>query len=374
MNYSNIDKANHRKNVTVKDVAVEFREPFILNGYRPTNNTFLCYVKSVFYLNNETLNFWSHFLPLIYSGCETLKIYLAIHATKGHFSWPFFVYSLTTTLVFLTSCLAHLFNSKSSIMRHVCFMSDYLSISFFGLGAAFAYKAYTITNMSHTINTRNTFDNYILTSLVLLSLANVITCSSRFIMSNSKRICLRAAFFIGPYVLVNSPLWYRLLFKYFPAVLRRVNFVFNIFSSSNDLDFDTLPIATEWDYADKLYLGYFVMACVSIFFYASHLPERCCPGKYDLVGQSHQIFHLTSMLSILLQSKAIESDMKQLISFCEDKNGGLDCLQFYGLHFELANYMCCLLAANCIILFVFYLKAKYFNPWTQQQQQKHKNF
>ena len=373
MNYmhSNIDKAQHKK-LTFQDVDVEFREPFILKGYRSTNNTCLCYVKSVFYLNNETINFWTHFLPFVYFGYETSKIYFAIHATKDHFSWPFFVYSLTTTLVFLTSCLAHMFNSKSSIMRHMCFTSDYLSISFYGLGSAFAYKAYTITNMTSTIKIMNNFDKYILISLVLLSFSNIITCSSRFIISNNRRIFLRSTFFIAPCIFVNSPLGYRLLIKYFPTVLKCVDFMLNFFSSSNSLKFENLPIKTEWDYADKLYVGYFFMAFVSTFFYVTHLPERCFPGEFDLIGQSHQIFHLTSILSIFLQSKAIESDMKQLVSFCEVENGGINCFQFYGLHFELANNMCYLIGANCIILFVFFVKAKYFNPWTQQQ--KHKNY
>lgn len=52
---------------TVRDVDVPllFRERFILSGYRQAGLPWRCYVLSLFQINNETLNVWSHLLAAV---------------------------------------------------------------------------------------------------------------------------------------------------------------------------------------------------------------------------------------------------------------------------------------------------------------------
>jgi adiponectin receptor len=39
--------------------------------------------------------------------------------------------------------------------------------------------------------------------------------------------------------------------------------------------------------------------------YASRVPERWMPGKLDLIGHSHQLWHITVVLAALVHYKAI---------------------------------------------------------------------
>ena len=41
---------------------------------------------------------------------------------------------------------------------------------------------------------------------------------------------------------------------------------------------------------DVLIVGLFY--CIGAVFYSSKVPERWFPGKFDLIGHSHQIWHL----------------------------------------------------------------------------------
>lgn len=44
-----------------------FCEPFIHNGFRPVNQPYSYYAKSLFTKHNETINAWSHYLGAIYT-------------------------------------------------------------------------------------------------------------------------------------------------------------------------------------------------------------------------------------------------------------------------------------------------------------------
>ena len=47
---------------------------------------------------------------------------------------------------------------------------------------------------------------------------------------------------------------------------------------------------------------------ISAFFYISHIPERLLPGKCDIVGHGHQLFHVTGTMTQLMQIKAVRED------------------------------------------------------------------
>lgn len=55
---------------------------------------------------------------------------------------------------------------------------------------------------------------------------------------------------------------------------------------------------------------YVVLNLVCGFFFASLLPELACPGGYDIVGHSHQIFHVVSIFMGLAQIKAGYADLQ----------------------------------------------------------------
>ncbi|XP_076337836.1 progestin and adipoQ receptor family member 3 [Tachypleus tridentatus] len=43
----------------------------------------------------------------------------------------------------------------------------------------------------------------------------------------------------------------------------------------------------------------YLLVGVAFFFYVSNIPERCCPGRVDYVGNSHQIWHLLVVVAML---------------------------------------------------------------------------
>lgn len=108
--------------LTDSQVSSEFREAFIKRGYRHANKPFYYYLKSMCFLNNETINFWSHFVPFLFVVCYIFWKYL----DEKEFDEAFFIYLVTVALYLVLSSFAHMFNSMSSTARHMCFILDYM--------------------------------------------------------------------------------------------------------------------------------------------------------------------------------------------------------------------------------------------------------
>jgi len=108
--------------------------------------------------------------------------------------------------------------------------------------------------------------------------------------------------------------------------------------------------------ADLFYCGQFAFAFLSALLYAGHVPERLSkPGRFDLVGQSHQLFHLAAVACTWFQFQAIRLDMA--VNPRGQANPGL----------QSCSVILFSLGVNCIIFVSFYFKAKYSNPWRQEQ-------
>ena len=123
---------SHRSCFEVDEISAEFREsnPFILTGYRRPNSTMRQCVRSLFTLNNnETLNFWTHFVPFLVVARELCSFCSAYDVWADDFVWPLFIYLATVCFYLITSSVAHALNSMSPVARHICFILDYLSIS-----------------------------------------------------------------------------------------------------------------------------------------------------------------------------------------------------------------------------------------------------
>ncbi|XP_045439250.1 membrane progestin receptor delta isoform X1 [Pipistrellus kuhlii] len=57
--------------------------------------------------------------------------------------------------------------------------------------------------------------------------------------------------------------------------------------------------------------GYHLLcALLTGFLFASHLPERLAPGRFDYIGHSHQLFHICAVLGTHFQLEAVLADME----------------------------------------------------------------
>ncbi|CAG2062487.1 unnamed protein product [Timema podura] len=108
----------------------------------------------------------------------------------------------------------------------------------------------------------------------------VMACSSRSFAGLWSQKCLRILSFVLPYMWDNLPLVYRV--------------------SSEGLRSST---------AGSLYLGQFLAMMLATFFYGTHIPERLAPGKFDCLGNSHNLLHLLGTLATELQRRAGFADM-----------------------------------------------------------------
>lgn len=216
---------------------------------------------------------------------------------------------------------------------------------------------------------------------------NVMSCASRFVVSHTKRRILRLTPFIVTYVFINLPLIYRFLYSYQRTLLVQLNFAFAFLSSKpfpvsniNSLD-DSSSNSFKFE-ADPFYLLQSVSATLSALLYAFHIPERMWPGRFDIMGQSHQIFHLTAFTCTWSQFVGLRRDMKHLImQDFADQHTNVDDeflvlhddpslrfdsstrLPFTNLKLSCSYVLLICLLLNSIILAYFYRKAVYYNPW-----------
>ncbi|CAJ0956378.1 unnamed protein product [Ranitomeya imitator] len=111
-----------------------------------------------------------------------------------------------------------------------------------------------------------------------------LSCYSRFLEVHRPSLSkfLRTAAFVHPFVFDNIPLFYRLLFCF-----------------GEDCN---------WNDAVSLHLYHLFFAFLTGFLFASHLPERLAPGRFDYFGHSHQLFHVCAVLGTHFQMEAVLSD------------------------------------------------------------------
>lgn len=355
-----------------KQVSKEFQELFIYTGYRNPNSSFRSCFKSIFCLNNnESINFWTHFIPFLITLGILVKNLFNNEYMNDNLTYPLLVYLSTICFYLLNSSMAHMLNCMSPIARHVCFILDYLSISIYGMGCAIAYKSYTLSTIKSSQKDK-LFDYYILMVLIVSLIANVMSSTSRFIISPLHRSVLRTLSFIIQYVFVNLPLLYRYIYFYHPAIFKNFSFIFSFLSSSAEI-----KIVDHDDYflfkigSDFFYLIQFLAALSSAFLYITHVPERFWPGKFDIVGQSHQIFHITSFVCSLSQYTALKYDMKQLIEMARDQiidraSFSFSTIPIIDSKISNSRIMLICLMFNLLILVYYYYKAVYFNPWKKE--------
>ncbi|KAK4009048.1 hypothetical protein OUZ56_014189 [Daphnia magna] len=268
------------------------REPGIYYGYRPEVSSWTECCHSLFTANNETLNFWTHFFPTVFFIWRTVQLAdqwnIKSDGLSSDYAQPFLIYMFSAILYPLMSAIAHGFSALSHRARAVLFFMDYAAINFYAYGSGLLYRAYVLPDSWMQMDA-----NIYLGMCVFLSLASTtLTCTSRAIVRDvvAQRL-MRLAAFTLPYIWVSIPLFVRLFdcFRYVEA-------------SSSCPTADALR-------ATKLHLCQVIVALLASFCYASHLPERILPGKFDYVGHSHNLLHICGVTATLFQMEGALIDM-----------------------------------------------------------------
>ncbi|VDP93375.1 unnamed protein product [Echinostoma caproni] len=263
-----------------------FIEPGILSGYRfPSKSYKLCLI-SLFRLHNETINIWTQLIPAFYFTHQLITSFNSLD--------PFlFIYLCTTVLFLFTSACAHTFSCLSPIARHVCFFFDYVGITLYSAGSAVCYYAYSLPKELMRPSAyvgADVCDVYLFISVFLAIISTHLSCTTRFWITNFYTKTIRLGAFVVLWAYLAIPVIWRALHceHWFPH---------------NDSSTECASM-----YYWMLEFG---SAIIAGMLYVSHFPEKYFPGKFDIFGHSHQIFHVFGASGAFNQYRALKVDFQE---------------------------------------------------------------
>lgn len=266
----------------IHQVPKVFREDGIISGYRHPRSSALDCILSSFQLTNETVNIWTHFLPTWYFLWRFSLLCSTQNFLSESYTWPLLVYMLLICLYPFTSSCAHTFSTMSPEARHICYFFDYGALSLYSLGCAITYGSYVMPECW--------VNSWLHQHFVPIAIGNTVFCTSMSCYSRflelqfpRKSKILRTGAFVFPFLFDNIPLFYRLL----------------------------LCCGGGCSHTEALtsHCYHLLFAFLTCFLFASHLPERLAPGRFDYFGHSHQLFHICAVVGTHFQMEAVLADM-----------------------------------------------------------------
>ena len=288
-------------------------DKYILSGYRNPNSSISECVSSAFRINNETFNIWTHCCAAVFFINLVLTLNSKHDFLQDSYVTPLALFLFSTCLVFMTSSLAHMFSALSARARHICFFFDYTSLSILTMGVSIAYKAYIFPSSMIGGLYYNTF---LLMSAVNAVLSVAIISESRFMEPSIKRQALRIAAYALPFTFDSLPMIHRMRFCSPQECTARALY----------------PHTTQYFFA-----------LTASFVYILHVPERFFPKVFDIIGQSHQIFHICTATASYYQLQGLLMDIK-------DRRDELTTLDFYSIASESLILMGVVLICDAMVL------------------------
>ncbi|KAJ8410307.1 hypothetical protein AAFF_G00202880 [Aldrovandia affinis] len=267
-----------RGTVRASDVPSLFREPYILTGYRPVGQDWRCYLLSLFQRHNESLNVWTHLLavPLVLLRCWVFAGTWGLALDAASLPLCLYVASALTYLCF--SAAAHLLQSHSELAHYSLFFLDYVGVSVYQYGCALAHYFYSSEPAWRESGVARLF----LPGAAFLGwLSCAACCFAKFRYRRPypprRKVCQLIPTTLA-YLLDISPVAHRLATGSWAE-----------------------PAMT----LHALQVAFFLLAAL---FFSCPVPERFFPGRCDIVGHGHQIFHLFLSLCTLCQLEALFED------------------------------------------------------------------
>ena len=267
----NAAKGRSSKIVTVKDGSPGPREIVpevmwdegILGGYRPLHQPWSYYLRSMFWIHNETLNIWTHLLApifLIALLCTCSQDEEVVNNPSMH---GIYIFTVAFSLTYLLSALMHVFYHKSVFAFLVLNQLDHVGIAI-GLHGGILMRFYCSGN----VLLYESIGSY------LLLLPPICT----FIMAVSPAL--------HDYELNDKKrrngnrriLCFIIISCIFVVLLSRL---YDYYINGTRL------------YHLNIYHGFeFITYVTGSIIFHYHIPESLSPGRFDILGQGHQLFHV----------------------------------------------------------------------------------
>ncbi len=274
-----------KRSLDAADIPNEFREPHILTGYRPRATLKGC-IGSLFWLHNESFNCWSHILgiPLVFH-------YIIDECLRPLPDTIMLLYLFTALCFVGGSSFAHTFCCHSTLSRHASFIVDYIGLTVFSHGSGIAYVSYAFPvelRAKTGLFGLSFLETYLISLCLCSSLSIFQSAWSRTLPPSLFRNIIRVSAFAAPGVLMSIPV----LYKVIACSNGAQNYPFGYCDSS------------------ELWPNQFMSCITGIIVYVVHFPECLFPGNFDLLGHSHNVFHIAGLVGLYYQREALSLDME----------------------------------------------------------------
>ena len=274
------------------EVPLGFREPYIMTGYRKPYISTKESLRSIFHINNETFNIWSHAVAVLYFTVRYTVVLLELRRASSpqkDFYYPMLSSAIGSWTIYALSTIAHMFNSKSEHMHSIFYFFDYAGISIYSYTSGQVMYFY-----NRPINTGwRIFESALLYTAVGASLSFLSTflcCLSKYTFKTNKA--------------------YGAVARVLPVFAGWFNTVLSLAVGVTLCSCNAVTTCQSFIACNELLIAYFKRHCfysiVAGMIYGSRLPERLLPGKFDIIGNSHHFLHIFGALSTEYAFKILE--------------------------------------------------------------------
>jgi len=270
-------------NMHREDMPWQFRERYIQFGYRKVGmSVYDCIKTPVHFECNETLNIWTHFVPFLLTSVLFWDMCTRqLPILTDSFYWPLALNLFGIMGFCLMSTCAHTFNPQSIGTLHTCFYMDYAFISIYtagGWSSAYFY-ARPLDNAPALVN--NT--PLVVLVCLVISVVSTFQCCCTFRTNIFLEHVMRTSSFVMPWLNCAFPYVYRFYDCHTPE----------------DCNFEN-----AW-----LFGAHVVFIFIAALAVSTRIPERLAPGAFDIYGHSHQIMHVSAVVSAYCQFECVKREM-----------------------------------------------------------------
>ncbi|KIM93310.1 hypothetical protein OIDMADRAFT_46275 [Oidiodendron maius Zn] len=239
---------------------------FVLSGYRPESNSIRKCLESWFYSHNETINIYSHLLPaILFLVAESLTShYFRLYYPNGTLGdrLVFIFFLLSATVCLGMSAAYHTLMNHSVQISRLWLRFDFIGIVILTLGAF-------VSGTRMVFYCEPALQKMYWTMILVFGSATIVTLMNPKFQGTGRRN-FRVRIFVSIGLLGFVPLIHGIVM------------------------FGTAQMVKQSGILYYLCGGLLqVMGAVS---YSMRLPETFKPGRFDIYGHSHQIFHVFVVL------------------------------------------------------------------------------
>ena len=248
-------------------------EPCILTGYRPAHQPWIYYIKSLFWIHNETVNIWTHLLSPIFSLLLVNRLKEDVDFSSNISSHGLLVSVVAANGLFIVSTSAHMFRNRSEMTQNILMCLDYSGVGLFLYGQ-YIMLYYCSGNELFYKTVGTTFP-----TILTICALNVVVChvmARTLYKTGSKG---RKLLQLSSIALIGFTGHLPLMFRLHDCMMEN-----SCLTESSNL------------YHAYAFVIFTPLAGLSFSF---HLPERVFPGKFDIWGHGHQWFHLAATCTLI---------------------------------------------------------------------------